>query len=121
MASEDVTVGELDRRMARWERSVANEFAEVKAMIAGLRYVQPEVYALDISNIREQVKALDAGLSTEQQARATAEKEARAAAQSAAAALDSRRAQVRVSAAMAVAGVPLSVLAGVVTARILGG
>lgn len=112
--SMDVNLGEVTRRLDRTDeevRGLGNEmragFQALSDKMERLAFVPAAVYAADRAADQESVRRLADDLRQEAQERKAAEEKA-----------DQRAHQVRWSLILAGLGVPLSVVAGVVTAHV---
>ena len=108
MSPDDVTLGEVDRRVGRLEQRVDSGFKELKEEIARLSFVPAAVYAADRAGDAHRLAALEADLALESRDRRAAEDNAR-----------HRSFQARLALVVAALGIPASILAGVVTANLV--
>lgn len=105
--SMDVNLGEVTRRVDRLETRMDAGFQALSDKMERLAFVPAAVYAADRAADQESVRRLEADLRQEAQERKVAQEKA-----------DQRAHQVRWSLILAGLGVPLSVVAGVVTAHV---
>lgn len=106
--SQDVTLGELARRVDRLDSAMVAGFATMQAELRGLAFVPAAVYSADRVTDDLRVSRLESDLLAERVGREEAE---RIAAQ--------RAWQARLSMVMAFVGLPLSVIGSIVVALVV--
>ena len=105
---EDMTLGELARRVDRIDSEVRDGFAGVREEIRSLAFVHPAVYAADRQADGQRFARIERDLTEEKNAREDAERMAAA-----------RAWQARFSLVMALLGLPISVIGSVVVALVV--